>query len=300
MTIVRVAALYVTFALRWVVDPATVMKAFALVTVSLRTASLVVALMLAVRLAPFARFFGVVFDTAGPMLSTMTTTPGDAAETLPNESVDDAVSVWDPFVKPLTGAAHCPIADAVVVAFTAPPSRTFTVDPDGALPETVKTPSRSRLPLAGAAMAGAAGASTVEICSDQPVRDPRSPELSSTTYRLQVPFGSVPLKVDRADPPVATGAGAGNASTPAPGLVGWKVPPTTGEGTGPAAASSRTSVALLTSVPEPVSLRIVACWPAGPTSRTSTSPGNVCVSPDRVTLTSVMPLGCPETAIVEG
>src|SRR4051812_8723030 len=183
MTMVRVPAFQVTFALRWVVEPVTVMNAFAFVTVSLRTASLVFALMLAMRLAALAPFFGVVVDTAGPMLSTITTTPGDAADVLPSESVAVALNVWLPLVAPLTEVAHWPSADDVVVALTVAPSSTLIVALAGPLPATPNTPSRSGLPDAGALMTGAAGASTVLICSAQPPEMAPALRLpSSTTY----------------------------------------------------------------------------------------------------------------------
>ena len=67
---------------------------------------------------------------------------------------------------------------------------------------------------------------------------PESPPRSSTTYRLQVPFGFVPLKTESALPPLGVGAGAGKRS-PSPTFVGWKLPLTRGpeSGSGEPAAS---------------------------------------------------------------
>ena len=52
------------------------------------------------------------------------------------------------------------------------------------------------------------------IDSDQLVRLPMSRAASSTRYRLQVPFGAPPSKVDRLTLPDGAGAGAGNGSAP--------------------------------------------------------------------------------------
>ena len=61
---------------------------------------------------------------------------------------------------------------------------------------------------------------SVRIKSSQPPEMlPESPPASSITYRLQVPFGFAPLKVDRATLPEGTGAGAENVS-PVPTLFG--------------------------------------------------------------------------------
>ena len=63
---------------------------------------------------------------------------------------------------------------------------------------------------------------------------------SSTTHRLQVPFGALPLKVDRAVAPLGVGAGAGIASLDSSSrLVGRKVPLMIGLGTGPSAVSAK-------------------------------------------------------------
>jgi hypothetical protein len=55
--------------------------------------------------------------------------------------------------------------------------------------------------------------------SHPPAKLPESPAASSTTYRLQVPLALVPLKVENAVAPDATGAGAGKVS-PVPELFG--------------------------------------------------------------------------------
>src|SRR5919197_1626 len=55
------------------------------------------------------------------------------------------------------------------------------------------------------------GASPAVMSRLQPPEiEPTSWFESSITYRLQVPFGSVPLKTDRDDPYGPAGAGAGN------------------------------------------------------------------------------------------
>ena len=83
---------------------------------------------------------------------------------------------------------------------------------------------------------------------------PESPPRSSTTYKLQVPFAFVPLKTESALPPLGVGAGAGKTS-PAPKLVGWKTPLTSGSesGSGEPAASSSPMVKCDTSVLPPTS-----------------------------------------------
>ena len=65
---------------------------------------------------------GTVDEICGLMLSTITTTPADAAETLPNPSVAFAVKVCDPFGMPEMGAVHWPAAVAATVVFSVAPS----------------------------------------------------------------------------------------------------------------------------------------------------------------------------------
>jgi hypothetical protein len=48
------------------------------------------------------------------------------------------------------------------------------------------------------------------------VIEPRSLISSSTTHRFQVPFGTIPSKVERLICPEGVGAGAGNSSVPGP------------------------------------------------------------------------------------
>ena len=64
-----------------------------------------------------------------------------------------------------------------------------------------------------------------------PWRVPESPLVSSTTYRLHVPFGFVALKTDSAEPPAGVGAGAAKVS-PVVTLVGLKVPEARGPASG--------------------------------------------------------------------
>jgi hypothetical protein len=60
---------------------------------------------------------------------------------------------------------------------------------------------------------------TATMSRHQPVIDPESPEVSSTTQRSQVPFGFSPLKVASVVAALGVGAGAANGS-PAPMFVG--------------------------------------------------------------------------------
>ena len=61
---------------------------------------------------------------------------------------------------------------------------------------------------------GGGGGAVVVIVSDQLVMLPMSSPASSTRYRLQVPLGAPPSKVDRLTLPDGAGAGAGNGSAP--------------------------------------------------------------------------------------
>ena len=89
---------------------------------------------------------------------------------------------------------------------------------------------------------------------------PPSVAVSSLTYRLHVPFGSVPLNALSALPPDGAGAGAGNTSAPTPLSVGLNVPDTNGPASGrlAAAASSKVNVTLLTAVAPPTSDMMMA------------------------------------------
>jgi hypothetical protein len=130
---------------------------------------------------------------------------------------------------------------------------------------------------------------------------PESAARSSTTYRLQVPFGFVPLKTESALPPLGVGAGAGKTS-PAPKFVGSKTPLTSGSelGSGEPAASSSPMVRCITSLLPPTSDTTSAFRPPGPTSRTSMSSGYVWESPSRDMRTSVTTPVRPETSQVDG
>lgn len=116
----------------------------------------------------------------------------------------------------------------------------------------------------------------VLMFNDQPpAKLPRSPPTSSNRYRDHVPLGSVPLKIDRAEPPNGAGAGALNVS-PVPMLVGWNVPLVKGPASdkAAAAASSSVNVRLVASGDPPTSDMMIAFCPAGPTSKISMSSGN--------------------------
>ena len=60
----------------------------------------------------------------------------------------------------------------------------------------------------------AATSEVVIVTLHPPAIDPVSPVASSTTYRLHVPFGLVPVKVPRVVADPGAGAGAGNESAP--------------------------------------------------------------------------------------
>ena len=111
----------------------------------------------------------------------------------------------------------------------------------------------------------------------------------------------MPLKIERLDTPLGTGAGAGNVSIE-PLFVGRKVPETSGpdSGSAVAAASSRTRSTSTASAVPPTSDMTVARWPCGPTSRMSMSSGLRWLTSFSTRLTSVtaVPL-LPVTAIVQ-
>jgi hypothetical protein len=117
---------------------------------------------------------------------------------------------------------------------------------------------------------------------------------------LHVPFGFVPLKTERTEPPEGAGAGAGHVS-PAKVLVGLNVPVVkSADGRLLAAASSRVSVMPVTSSPPPTSDMMMAFCPPGPTNRTSMSAGNVWDKLFSLTVTFVTVPVNPATGIFEG
>jgi hypothetical protein len=130
---------------------------------------------------------------------------------------------------------------------------------------------------------------------------PASPPASSTTYRLHVPFGLIPLNTLSADPPDGAGAGAGNVSS-ALMLVGLNVPDTRGPASGRlvAAASSNVKVTPATGVVPPTSDMIIAFCPPGATSSTSTSSGNEWPKPFKVTVKLVIVDAGKATFSVDG
>src|SRR5262245_23513116 len=130
-----------------------------------------------------------------------------------------------------------------------------------------------------------------------------SPLVSSTVYRLQTPFGLVPLKVARVVALNGVGAGAGKVSAPSLTLVGLNAPvPTAPEfGIVPAAASSKVRVPLTGKPPELATSDIsTRFWPAGPTSNTSMSWAIGWDNPVRITLTSVTTPVIPLIVIGDG
>src|SRR5688500_11162134 len=60
---------------------------------------------------------------------------------------------------------------------------------------------------------GSPGQSVVTVRLQPPLTLPVTAPLSSTEYRAQLPFGSVPLKIEKLDPPRGVGAGSGKLST---------------------------------------------------------------------------------------
>jgi hypothetical protein len=133
---------------------------------------------------------------------------------------------------------------------------------------------------------------------------PESGELSSTTNKLQVPLGFVPLKIESAAGALELPAGAGlGKSKDKVGncRVGWKVPETSMESMGRelAAESSSVSVKFETGnlVFPPTSLMSIETWPLGPANRMSRSLGKVWVNPDSVTVRWLM--DCPSKPVTE-
>ena len=135
-----------------------------------------------------------------------------------------------------------------------------------------------------------------------PAMIPPSPAVSSITYRLHTPFGFVPLNTFNADPPDGTGAGGGNTSVPPSRFVGLNVPDTSGPIAGRfvAAASSSVNVTPLTDITPPTSDMMMAFWPPGPTTITSTSSGNVCPKLFSVTVTWLTTPVWPTTVMFDG
>ena len=144
-------------------------------------------------------------------------------------------------------------------------------------------------------------ATVVMLRHQPPAMLPPSPPVSSTTYKLHTPFGSVPLNTLKADPPAGAGAGDGNGS-PAPMFVGLNVPDDSAPASGRlfAAASSSVKVTLLAGVLPPTSDMMMAFCPPGPTSIMSTSSGNVWLKLFNVTVRFVIELACPDTVSVDG
>src|SRR3954451_16994272 len=146
---------------------------------------------------------------------------------------------------------------------------------------TVALPEDSGIAYAAGAQATADLAASV-IESVHELIEPASSASSSTTYSCQIPFGFVPLNTDSAPPGALDGAGGGNTSpSPSSALVGRKVPPTIGSGSGAAASSSNvTVVEALNGAPPTSDISITAC-PPGPTSIASMSSGESCMTRNR-------------------
>jgi hypothetical protein len=69
--------------------------------------------------------------------------------------------------------------------------------------------------VVGVAIGVGDGQVVVILRIQPPSTTPLLPPASSTRYRRHVPLGSVPLKIESAEPPKGVGAGAGHVS-PAP------------------------------------------------------------------------------------
>ncbi len=150
-------------------------------------------------------------------------------------------------------------------------------------------------------LGGASGVSALISTHQPPLMLPLSPAASSTTYRLQVPLGSVPLKTASWVAAEGAGAGAGKVS-PVPKFVGLYVPEVISveSGSVEAAASSNTRSTFTMALLPPASDMMIRFWPAGPTSRMSMSSGKVWFMPYSLTLTSVSDSGRPETTMLDG
>jgi hypothetical protein len=160
-------------------------------------------------------------------------------------------------------------------------------------------------PSPTAAIAKVPGSGTVVISIPHPPEIvPESGVLSSTTNKLQVPFGSVPLKTESAAGALElpAGAGLGNSNDKVGNCrVGLKVPENSVElmGSELAAVSSSVSVKFETGNLEspPTSLISMETWPLGPANKISRSLGNVCVNPKSVTVTWL--IDCPSNPVTE-
>ena len=132
--------------------------------------------------------------------------------------------------------------------------------------------------------------------------DPESCAMSSTTYRLHTPFGSVPSNANRLTFPLAAGAGAGKTS-PLSKFRGWNWPATIAPEFGiPVGAVGSSMRSIPPSSEElPASDMNSASCPVGPTRSMSRSSGHVCVNPTSFTRTppAMVPVA-PLTVIVEG
>jgi len=137
---------------------------------------------------------------------------------------------------------------------------------------------------------------------------PESGELSSTTNKLQFPFGSVPLKTESAAGALELPAGAGlGKSNDKVGncRVGRKAPETSAESMGSEVAAESSSVSVKSEtgnlVFPPTSLMSIETWPLGPANTMSKSLGKVWVNPYNVTDTWLIDWPSkPVTEMVDG
>ena len=99
---------------------------------------------------------------------------------------------------------------------------------------------------------------------------------------------------------VCGGAAPGNGSLVEPLLVGLKVPVTNGVDKKSAAASSKVRNTPVTARLVPVSDKMTATWPWGPTRRTSMSSGKLWERLLSLTVRLVIVTHSPATTILEG
>ncbi len=150
-------------------------------------------------------------------------------------------------------------------------------------------------------------AETVEIVRHHPPAiEPASPEASSNTYRLHVPFADAPLNVANSVAPLGVGApvnGSLGFTVGSSTSVGRYVPVTGGFATGLAASSSkpRSTPEIGVALGPPTSLSstmLVAGF--GPASSTSRSWDSACVMPLSWAVTFVTFDVLPDTVMCEG
>ena len=104
-------------------------------------------------------------DVSGIVVSTATVRVLERPEAFPAASVAMAVNACEPSASPETTLLQLPPNDVAVTPLDATPSKSSTIDPGSAVPETVSVPLEVVAPSAGLVMAGDAGGvvSTVHV-----------------------------------------------------------------------------------------------------------------------------------------